>query len=177
MTLGYRIKEIRTDNKMTQKEFAEVLSVSRPFISRVEADKETPSDSLLKLIAATFKIRLNWLKYGEGHKEDEIKRILKFLELQDGLFIEEYEEKHDFAKWSSIMLRILRKIEIKDNSEQYYRNCITSILSTLDHFFTCCNDNNYEKDLMKSSINYIEQRMIDATEAFKEENLDSLDDV
>ena len=95
MTLGYRIKEIRTDNKMTQKEFAEVLSVSRPFISRVEADKETPSDSLLKLIAATFKIQLNWLKYGEGHKEDEIKRILKFLELQDGLFIEEYEEKHE----------------------------------------------------------------------------------
>lgn len=177
MSLGNRIKEIRTDYKMTQEEFAEKLSVSRSFISRVEADKEKPSDSLLKLISATFRIRLNWLKYGEGLKEDEIKTIFKFLELQDDLFIERYDEKHDFAKWSSIMLRILKKVEIKSNSERYYRSCITSILSILDHFFTYCNDSNYEKELIKSCINYIEQKMIDASEAFEKEDLDDLHDV
>ena len=108
MTLGNRIKEIRTDNKMIQKEFAEALSVSRPFISRVEADKETPSDSLLKLISATFNISLNWIKYGQGLKESQDSSINKFLELQEGLLLDEME-KYDFASWSSIILTLFKK--------------------------------------------------------------------
>ena len=51
-TLGHRIKEIRSEQSLTQQQFADSISVSRPFISRVEADKENPSDSLLKLISA-----------------------------------------------------------------------------------------------------------------------------
>ena len=68
MTLGERIKEIRKDNKLTQKEFADKISVSRPFISRIEADKEKPSETLMKLISATFGIELDWIMQGTGYK-------------------------------------------------------------------------------------------------------------
>ena len=68
MTLGQRIKEIRKDNNLTQKEFADRISVSRPFISRMESDKEKPSVSLMKLIASSFGVELDWIMNGAGYK-------------------------------------------------------------------------------------------------------------
>lgn len=172
MTLGNRIKEIRTDNKMIQKEFAEALSVSRPFISRVEADNETPSDSLLKLISATFNISLNWIKYGQGLKESQDSSINKFLELQEGLLLDGME-KYDFASWSSIILTLFKKNGLKENSERYYRDCIKSILSVLNR---CLNEDslNCDKEFWEAWTNFIGKKMEEASRAFEEENLDDL---
>lgn len=175
MSLGNRIKEVRTNYKMTQQEFAEKLSVSRSFISRVEADKEKPSDSLLKLISATFNIRLGWLMTGDGQKESEKQATLKFLEhleLPDELFLEE-SEKEDFAKWSGIMLCMVKKAGLKSNSERYYRFCIKHILSILNYVFS---ENNSEWDIetLKGWSGCIEQKMEEALKAFKQEDLDEI---
>lgn len=64
--LGERIHAIRKSRNLTQQQFADQLSVSRPFISRIESGKESPSDSLLKLISLQFDVSYEWLTNGKG---------------------------------------------------------------------------------------------------------------
>lgn len=65
-TIGERIKIIRTKNDLKQEEFAESLSVSRSFISRIESNKEKASDTLLKLISLQYNVSYRWIQCGEG---------------------------------------------------------------------------------------------------------------
>lgn len=63
-TLGERIKLVRTKNKLNQENFAKALSVSRSFVSRIESDKEIPSDTVLKLISLQYEVSYAWLIRG-----------------------------------------------------------------------------------------------------------------
>lgn len=110
-TLGQRIKEIRKEQSLTQQQFADSISVSRPFISRVEADKENPSDSLLKLISATYNIKFDWLKTGNGNKEN---RPLPYVELQNQIL-------------NSETLELL----LKNGNEKNYSFCLSVLMSIL----------------------------------------------
>lgn len=67
--LAERIKKVRTDLHLTQQEFADRISVSRSFVSRMESGKEKPSNSLLKLIALEFDVATDWLENGQGTME------------------------------------------------------------------------------------------------------------
>lgn len=67
--LAERIKKVRTDLHLTQQEFADRISVSRSFVSRMESGKEKPSNSLLKLIALEFDVSTDWLENGQGTME------------------------------------------------------------------------------------------------------------
>lgn len=92
-TIGERIKQIRLDRKLSQQEFAEKLSISRSFISRVEHNKENPSETLLKLISWTFECDFNWLTNGSGKKYSDYKE--KKL-LQKGIIESDLVSKIDF---------------------------------------------------------------------------------
>lgn len=65
-SLADRIKKVRTDLHLTQQGFADRISVSRSFVSRMESGKEKPSNSLLKLIALEFDVSTDWLENGKG---------------------------------------------------------------------------------------------------------------
>lgn len=56
-----------------QKEFAERVSVSASYISKVESGKEVPTEMLLKLIALDFKVSLEWLRDGTGEMKEHYK--------------------------------------------------------------------------------------------------------
>ncbi len=71
MEISERIKEIRKDNKMTQKDFGKELSVSASYVSRLESGTEKPTDMLLKLIALRFNVATTWLFNGTGKKDPE----------------------------------------------------------------------------------------------------------
>lgn len=169
MTLGERIKEIRKDNKLTQKEFADKISVSRPFISRIEANKEKPSETLMKLISATFGIELDWIMQGTGYKESQLKTTNKVLKNMDFLALEGLD-KIDFAECSSLLAHILTA-NTKSNSEQYFKNIIHSVLSVLNNFFNRKDITEYEDEDIEVIIAYIEKKLKEAVEAFKNENL------
>ena len=170
MTLGERIKEIRKDNKLTQKEFADKISVSRPFISRIETDKEKPSESLMKLMSATFGIELDWIMQGTGYKESHLKTINKVLQNTDSFALEGLD-KIDFAECSSLLAHILTA-KTQNNSEQYFKNSIHSILSVLNNFFNRMDVTEYEDEDMEVIMAYIEKKLNEAVESFKNENLD-----
>lgn len=65
-TIGNRIKLLRETRKESQKDFAEKVCVSPSYLSRVEHDKEKPTDMLLKLISLEFDCSLWWLREGLG---------------------------------------------------------------------------------------------------------------
>jgi transcriptional regulator with XRE-family HTH domain len=54
--IGERIKRERLDRGWTQRQLADAVDVGVPHISKVEANRESPSDDLLERIAKVFKM-------------------------------------------------------------------------------------------------------------------------
>ena len=54
--LGATIREIRTKNKLSQKQFVETLTVSQSYICRVENGKEVPTDMFIKLFCLLYSV-------------------------------------------------------------------------------------------------------------------------
>ena len=137
-TLGQRIKEIRNEQSLTQQQFADSISVSRPFISRVEAGKENPSDSLLKLISATYNVKFDWLKTGNGEKQS---RPLPYAELQNQILNSETLEvllkngnEKNYSFCLSVLMSILQNPKVEAGSRLFYIEQIKMILVSIDYY-------------------------------------------
>ncbi len=88
MNIGIKIRQIRNELELTQKEFALELDISDNYISLIESGKKTPSLKLLSLIHERFDIDL--IEYVENipgvkelrkkYSEEEIKSIILGLE-------------------------------------------------------------------------------------------------
>lgn len=61
-----RIKIIRRNFNMTQKEFANHLQISRSHYNKIENGKVSISEKLVKKICIIFKINKEWLNTGNG---------------------------------------------------------------------------------------------------------------
>jgi transcriptional regulator with XRE-family HTH domain len=61
--IGSKILYIRTENNLSQKEFAEKLklNISRGHISKIENGLNMPSAELIRTICLTFNVSPNWL--------------------------------------------------------------------------------------------------------------------
>lgn len=142
-SIGERIKKIRVDAKLNQEQFAEKISVSRSFISRVENGKETPSDTLVKLISSFFERNYEWVKDGVGKeyrpfKEENIKqqRIMKsdlmpmLAEKNTDPFI-----KLDYAKIIQDIASFLFDNGSLMGSERYFSYSLYSFVGSLSSFF------------------------------------------
>jgi transcriptional regulator with XRE-family HTH domain len=66
--INIRIKEIRTDNKLTQEEFAINLNLKQTKIRDIEAGKQKVSVEIAENIEDIYKINLRWLLTGRGDK-------------------------------------------------------------------------------------------------------------
>lgn len=53
-TIGQRLKRERVAKGLGQRDLAEMVKVGVPHISKIEADRENPSDDLLKAMAEVF---------------------------------------------------------------------------------------------------------------------------
>ena len=65
MTLGEKLKKLRTDKNLTQEELAEILFVSRTAISKWESGRGFPNIESLKAISKYFSVSLDELLSGE----------------------------------------------------------------------------------------------------------------
>lgn len=77
-----RIKLLRKDLKLTQKEFGDAMKVSNSNISNIENGSVNLTDRNIYEICSKFNVNKDWLKHGIGdvyidlNKEDEIKNII-----------------------------------------------------------------------------------------------------
>ncbi len=72
MTLGEKIYELRTQNKLSQGDLANELNVSRQSISKWENDNSTPDLEKIVKLAEIFNVSLDELIKNEGKEETNI---------------------------------------------------------------------------------------------------------
>lgn len=72
--MNERIKQIRTENGLTQQEFADRLRVSRSNIANYENGNRVPVDAMISLICEKFNINEDWLRYGKEPMKKESTR-------------------------------------------------------------------------------------------------------
>lgn len=64
--MNKRIVKIRADAGLNQIKFAELLNVSKNYISMIENGKRNPSARLISTICCTFGVNQDWLEKGIG---------------------------------------------------------------------------------------------------------------
>lgn len=65
---GERIKEIRKELKLTQKQFSARIGISYGHLSNIENNKDYPSSTIIRLISVEFHVNEEWIKTGQGDK-------------------------------------------------------------------------------------------------------------
>ena len=81
-TIGERLKRIRKDQKLTQKDFADMIGVKRNTVAMYETDRNIPLDAVINSICSKFAVNESWLRSGEGDpyiqlsRQAEITRII-----------------------------------------------------------------------------------------------------
>lgn len=92
-TLGERIKELREDNDISQKDFAMKINVSNTTLSMYESNKRVPSDDVKKKIADYFNVSLDYLMGVSDIRIAASKQIqLSAKEIKEKLSYDEFME-------------------------------------------------------------------------------------
>ena len=66
MTANKRLALIRKTLKLTQREFAEKISVATGFVASMEIGDRKVNPRIMKLVSAVFNVNLQWLETGKG---------------------------------------------------------------------------------------------------------------
>lgn len=67
-SIRLRLKEVRKELKMTQREFGESAGIDRRYVAKVECGSQNPSFKFLRSVSIKHKISLDWLLYGIGDR-------------------------------------------------------------------------------------------------------------
>ncbi len=117
-TLGKRIKKLREQNKISQKDFAQKIKVSNVVLSRYESDERRPDYETLERIADYFEVSVDYLL-----GRTDIKSVKNIIIDKD---FEAFANDPELQKWYKELpeskeedLRRLRKMWeiLKDNGE------------------------------------------------------------
>lgn len=81
MTVNERLSMARKALKLTQREFAQKISVATGFIASMEIGDRKVNPRIMKLVSSIFNVNLQWLETGEGEMfytdtEKEIEEII-----------------------------------------------------------------------------------------------------
>lgn len=114
-----RIKAVRKDSGLSQKEFADRLHLSRNFIALAETNVRNISQRTINDICREFNVNETWLRTGEGNMHDPITSEQSIAQVVGVLTV-----KSDVVK--SAMITALSKMD-----EQDLRKLLTLILNAL----------------------------------------------
>ncbi|UZT82108.1 helix-turn-helix domain-containing protein [Caproicibacterium sp. BJN0003] len=86
MTIGERITSLRKESGMTQNDLAKKIGSSRNTIACYEIGVRNPTGTATKSIAKEFGVKEEWLKTGEGEKQDntEAAVVAKIVQMLSG---------------------------------------------------------------------------------------------
>ena len=92
--VGYRIKEIRKDYKLTQKSFGQQIGINDSAVSMVEKNERSISESVIKNIITRFCVNEAWLRDGVGEKYNkELQKQKEFMENELGFMTDTLMDK------------------------------------------------------------------------------------
>ena len=64
--IRFRVKEVRKELKLTQREFGETADIDRRYVAKVECGSQNPSFKFIRSLSIKHKISLDWILYGIG---------------------------------------------------------------------------------------------------------------
>lgn len=119
--IGERIKSIRKENNLNQKEFAEIIGVTQPHVSNIEKEDDFPSEKAVDKIHIAFNISKEWIINGVGDKNSILSGKTKYIEGK----LKNLNEncKKSLLKWDSL-----------DGFPDGYIKAVESLYSTLSLF-------------------------------------------
>ncbi|HEX6970671.1 MAG TPA: helix-turn-helix transcriptional regulator [Limnochordia bacterium] len=83
--VGSRIRELRKEAGLTQRELARMLGVTPSYISKLESGAEEPGSSLIGFISLLFHVRLEWLQSGQEPRARDLHEVLEHIVDRYGL--------------------------------------------------------------------------------------------
>lgn len=92
MTIGERVKKIRTDNNLTLEKFGSRLGVSKVAISKIEHNENALSEQMCRSICREFSVNEQWLRTGEG-KMMEARPIADELKEKIDMYLPDEDEE------------------------------------------------------------------------------------
>ena len=100
MSINQRIKTLRKEQGLNQREFGDKIGLGQAGVSRLEQEGIVVIDQNIRLICDTFHIREEWLRTGEGEmRSDEEDAILE-------AFVKRYDLTPDEQTTARYMLRL-----------------------------------------------------------------------
>ena len=63
-----RLKDVRKELGITQREFGESAGIDRRYVAKVECGSQNPSFKFIRSVSIRHKISLDWLLYGVGER-------------------------------------------------------------------------------------------------------------
>lgn len=135
--VGIRIKSLRENNNLSQKQFAERIMVSQSYLSRIERGVEIPNNKLIKLIGLEFNVSTDWISDGIGIPETNKK----------GLSHDYYDRAYtqEFVTGAKEELEIFSQKVLEYNNAEISRN-ICALCTELTNLF------DYNDDTMRAIL-------------------------
>lgn len=179
MTIGERIKSVRLDNSLKQAEFAERLGIGQTHVSKIEKNRENPSETLIRFISYMFGVSYEWLKDGVGSSKPPLGSsaqdyFSKLMVIRSS--IEEHARhmntnsiwEYVDALWA--VEQILNRIDtvgdiniqlINDKSAIRYYASVKDVMNILSRFFPLSS----ETELKEEHINELKEELLKRVDA------------
>lgn len=98
MTLGEKLKQIRTAKNMTQPQFAEAIGIEQSYLSKLENDKSMPSPEMFKTILKSLQMEIS--DFLSGIDKDILHGALKQIpDVADFINVAVVTKVHNAKKW------------------------------------------------------------------------------
>ena len=108
--IGKRIKEIRNDKKLNQREFAKRLTLSQNHISYLEKGIRKITEKFINDLCKEYNVNKEWLLTGTGEK---------YIDMIEGLNIDDEEIKYFLKKFMQLDMKtkvaIMNIVDYKAN--------------------------------------------------------------
>ncbi len=108
--IGKRIKEIRNDKKLNQREFAKRLTLSQNHISYLEKGIRKITEKFINDLCKEYNVNKDWLLTGTGEK---------YIDMIEGLNIDDEEIKNFLKKFMQLDMKtkvaIMNIVDYKAN--------------------------------------------------------------
>lgn len=133
MNVNDRVKLIRKELNLTQKEFGSEIAVAQSYLTNIENGLRPVTDKIVKLICTIFNVNENWLRNGElpmflPTVDDELKQLALKYKFNDF----EYKFLYEYLKLD---------LEKRADVAEFLENILNS-----DASFLAATERNIEKD-------------------------------
>lgn len=106
-----RIKTVRNDLGLTQKQFAESLNVSKSTVEAIEYGRQTPTARVINDICRIYHVNQEWLISGKGEKYMPLSQTEQIISFMNDII------ESDSSDFKKRIITALSKLDAKDWEE------------------------------------------------------------